>query len=301
MITLSSSGSETETIVYVLGDGSVQTWKHVYTAVTRGQKRVYVIAKKEGMASAIKRHIIPRDTRLETLVKELLVQPGAEGQDQPDQNQTQPGTPRRAAPGFGPTQTTPLASQTSSWSLRTAYRIPVAAPRLLSTPIRAAPLHANRVQSLSTSVLSRQLWRNEPPTAPQADATDTSPMDDITFSRAYTWSPMNSSSEDPSQDQPGSCEEEKEIKMEASSSAVEDGDMGKGSHLAALPGVGGTPSKRTLGPDSEEQNVTPSKQIKVEPFDSPLGCSSLQQLSLCTPTCTFHGKRLFQGPPSDQD
>ncbi|XP_055793255.1 DNA helicase B isoform X2 [Salvelinus fontinalis] len=294
-------GSETETIVYVLGDGSVQTWKHVYTAVTRGQKRVYVIAKKEGMASAIKRRIIPRDTRLEILVKEMLVQPGAEGQDQPDQNQTQPGTPRRAAPGFGPTQTTPLASQTPSCSLRTAYRIPVAAPRLLSTPIRAVPLHASGVQSLSTSVLSRQLWRNEPPTAPQADATDTSPMDDITFSRAYTWSPMNSSSEDPSQDQPGSCEEEKEIKMEASSSAVEDGDMGKGSHLAALPGVGGTPSKRMRGPDSEEQNVTPSKQIKVEPFDSPLGCSRLQQLSLCTPTCTFHGKRLFQGPPSDQD
>ncbi|XP_029600999.1 DNA helicase B-like isoform X2 [Salmo trutta] len=284
-------GSETETIVYVLGNGSVQTWKHVYTAVTRGQKRVYVIAKQEGMASAIKRHIIPRNTRLGTLVKELLVQPGAEGQDQPDQNQPQSGTPRRAAPGFGPTQT-------PSWSLRTPYRTPIAAPRLLSTPILAVPLQANRVQSHSTSVLPRQLWRNEPPTAPQADATDTSLMDDITFSQAYTWSPMNSSSEDPSQEQPGSCEGEEGMKMEASSSAVEDGHMGKGSHLAAQSGVVGSPSKRTLAPDRGEQNVTPSKQIKVEPFQSPLGCSSLQQLSLRTPT---HGKRLFQDPPSDQD
>uniref|UniRef100_A0A674A4H8 DNA helicase B n=1 Tax=Salmo trutta TaxID=8032 RepID=A0A674A4H8_SALTR len=209
-------GSETETIVYVLGNGSVQTWKHVYTAVTRGQKRVYVIAKQEGMASAIKRHIIPRNTRLGTLVKELLVQPGAEGQDQPDQNQPQ-----------------------------------------------SVPLQANRVQSHSTSVLPRQLWRNEPPTAPQADATDTSLMDDITFSQAYTWSPMNSSSEDPSQEQPGSCEGEEGMKMEASSSAVEDGHMGKGSHLAAQSGVVGSPSKRTLAPDRGEQNVTPSKQIKV--------------------------------------
>ncbi|XP_064877357.1 DNA helicase B isoform X2 [Oncorhynchus nerka] len=293
-------GSETETIVYVLGNGSVQTWKHVYTAVTRGQKRVYVIAKQEGMASAIKRRIIPRNTRLGTLVKELLVQPGAEGQDQPDQNQPQPGTPRRAAPGFGPTQTTPLGSQTPSWSLRTPYKTPIAAPRLLSMPSVAVPLHANPVHS--TSVLPRKLWRNEPPTAPQADASDTSLMDDITFSQAYTWSPMNSSSEDPSQEQPGSCEEEEEeegIEMEASSSAVEDGHMGKGSHLAARSGVESTPSKRTLGPGSEKQNVTPQKQIKVEPFESPLGCSRLQQLALCTPTS--HGKRLFQGPPSDQD
>ncbi|XP_042169709.1 LOW QUALITY PROTEIN: DNA helicase B [Oncorhynchus tshawytscha] len=294
-------GSETETIVYVLGNGSVQTWKHVYTAVTRGQKRVYVIAKQEGMASAIKRRIIPRNTRLGTLVKELLVQPGAEGQDQPDQNQPQPGTPRRAAPGFGPTQTTPLGSQTPSWSLRTPYKTPIAAPRLPSTPSVAVPLHVNCVQSHSTSGLPRKLWRNEPPTAPQADASDTSLMDDITFSQAYTWSPMNSSSEDPSQEQPGSCEEEEEegIKMEASSSAVEDGHMGKGSYLAARSGVERTPSKRTLGPDSEKQNVTPHKQIKVEPFESPLGCSRLQQLTLCTPTS--HGKRLFQGPPSDQD
>ncbi|XP_064796995.1 DNA helicase B-like [Oncorhynchus masou masou] len=293
-------GSETETIVYVLGNGSVQTWKHVYTAVTRGQKRVYVIAKQEGMASAIRRRIIPRNTRLGTLVKELLVQPG--GHDQPDQNQPPPGTPRRAAPGFGPTQTTPLASQTPSWSLRTPYKTPIAAPRLFSTPSRAVPLHANRVQSHSTSVLPRELWRNEPPTAPQADASDTSLMDDITFSQAYTWSPMNSSSEDPSQEQPGSCEEEEEeegIKMEASSSAVEDGHMGKASHLAARSGVESTPPKRTLGPDSEKQNGTPHKQIKVEPFESPLGCSGLQQLALCTPTS--HGKRLFQGPPSDQD
>ncbi|XP_031676616.1 DNA helicase B isoform X1 [Oncorhynchus kisutch] len=292
-------GSETETIVYVLGNGSVQTWKHVYTAVTRGQKRVYVIAKKEGMASAIKRRIIPRNTRLGTLVKELLVQPGAEGQDQPDQNQPQPGTPRRAAPGFGPTQTSPLASPTPSWSLRTPYKTPIAAPRLRSTPSVAVPLHANCVQSHSTSVLPRKLWRNEPPTAPQADASDTSLMDDITFSQAYTWSPMNSSSEDPSQEQPGSCEEEEGIEMEASSSAVEDGHMGKGSHLAARSGVESTPSKRTLSPDSEKQNVTPHKQIKVEPFESPLGCSRLQQLTLCMPTS--HGKRLFQGPPSDQD
>uniref|UniRef100_A0A3Q1H634 Uncharacterized protein n=1 Tax=Anabas testudineus TaxID=64144 RepID=A0A3Q1H634_ANATE len=56
-------GSENETIVYVVGDSWAQRWKHIYTAITRGQKRVYV--KKE----------VPRQTRLSALVKDQIVQP----------------------------------------------------------------------------------------------------------------------------------------------------------------------------------------------------------------------------------
>ncbi|KAF7647735.1 hypothetical protein LDENG_00167500 [Lucifuga dentata] len=68
-------GSENETIVYVLGDSKAQTWKHVYTAVTRGQKRVYVVATESSIASAVKTREIPRATRLGGLIKEQLVQP----------------------------------------------------------------------------------------------------------------------------------------------------------------------------------------------------------------------------------
>ncbi|XP_026779472.3 DNA helicase B isoform X1 [Pangasianodon hypophthalmus] len=65
-------GSEEKTIVYVLDRGIGQTWKHVYTAVTRGQSRVYVIAKKDGLENAIRRYIIKRNTRLEGLIVDLL-------------------------------------------------------------------------------------------------------------------------------------------------------------------------------------------------------------------------------------
>ncbi|KAK3518038.1 hypothetical protein QTP70_033199 [Hemibagrus guttatus] len=65
-------GSEVKTIVYVLDNGNNQTWKHVYTAVTRGQHRVYVIAKQGGLQNAIRGRVIKRDTRLEGLVMDLL-------------------------------------------------------------------------------------------------------------------------------------------------------------------------------------------------------------------------------------
>lgn len=68
-------GSENETIVYVVGESWHQTWKHIYTAVTRGQKRVYVVSKEKGVESAIRKREIPRNTRLGGLVKDQLVDP----------------------------------------------------------------------------------------------------------------------------------------------------------------------------------------------------------------------------------
>nr|XP_020457158.1 DNA helicase B [Monopterus albus] len=69
-------GSENETIVYVVGNNTwPQTWKHIYTAVTRGQKRVYVVTSDKAIESVIQRREIPRNTRLGGLVKEQLVHP----------------------------------------------------------------------------------------------------------------------------------------------------------------------------------------------------------------------------------
>ncbi|XP_056604426.1 DNA helicase B-like [Triplophysa dalaica] len=61
-------GSETETVVYVLGESKVQNWQHFYTAVTRSQKRVYVVGTETVMKEAITKAIIPRNTRLCSLV-----------------------------------------------------------------------------------------------------------------------------------------------------------------------------------------------------------------------------------------
>ncbi|CAL8405194.1 unnamed protein product [Arctogadus glacialis] len=67
-------GSETETLVYVVGTSGFQNWRAVYTAVTRGQKRVYVVSTEEGLQSALRRKPDPRLTRLAGLVKEKMVQ-----------------------------------------------------------------------------------------------------------------------------------------------------------------------------------------------------------------------------------
>lgn len=102
----SCQGSEEKTIVYVLDSGIPQTWKHVYTAVTRGRSRVYVIAKKEGLENAIRRHVIKRNTRLEGLVMDLLCALGIAKKDflsQPSQSQF--NSPKRDS-GFQTFQST---------------------------------------------------------------------------------------------------------------------------------------------------------------------------------------------------
>ncbi|KAL1275699.1 hypothetical protein QQF64_035322 [Cirrhinus molitorella] len=71
-------GSEAETIVYVLGNTFVQNWQHVYTAVTRSQKRVYVVGKERDLKGTIEKRIIPRNTRLRGRVKEIVAQQGFE-------------------------------------------------------------------------------------------------------------------------------------------------------------------------------------------------------------------------------
>lgn len=99
----SYQGSEEKTIVYVLDSGICQTWKHVYTAVTRGQSRVYIVAKKDGMEKAIRGRVIKRNTRLEGLVVDMLHDLGMAKKDFLSQSQF--STPKRAS-GFQTSQST---------------------------------------------------------------------------------------------------------------------------------------------------------------------------------------------------
>ncbi|XP_037702727.1 DNA helicase B isoform X2 [Choloepus didactylus] len=65
-------GSEEHTVVYVVGKAGRQHWQHVYTAVTRGRCRVYVIAEEAQLQSAIRRHSVPRKTRLKHFLQNKL-------------------------------------------------------------------------------------------------------------------------------------------------------------------------------------------------------------------------------------
>ncbi|XP_035112070.3 DNA helicase B isoform X1 [Callithrix jacchus] len=69
-------GSEEQTVVYVVGKAGRQHWQHVYTAVTRGRCRVYVIAEESQLRNAIMRKSFPRKTRLKHFLQNQLSSSG---------------------------------------------------------------------------------------------------------------------------------------------------------------------------------------------------------------------------------
>lgn len=69
---ISPQGSEEKTVVYVVGKAGRQHWQHVYTAVTRGRCRVYVIAEESQLRSAIMKNSVPRKTRLKHFLQNKL-------------------------------------------------------------------------------------------------------------------------------------------------------------------------------------------------------------------------------------
>lgn len=67
-------GSEERTVVYVVGHAGRQHWQHVYTAVTRGRCRVYVVAEERHLKRAVKNKEIPRKTRLQRFLREAIAE-----------------------------------------------------------------------------------------------------------------------------------------------------------------------------------------------------------------------------------
>uniref|UniRef100_G1ND42 DNA helicase B n=1 Tax=Meleagris gallopavo TaxID=9103 RepID=G1ND42_MELGA len=65
-------GSEEKTVVYVVGNPGRQHWQHVYTAVTRGRCRVYVIAEEMHLRKAVTNNNLPRKTRLQRFLREAI-------------------------------------------------------------------------------------------------------------------------------------------------------------------------------------------------------------------------------------
>ncbi|XP_032894249.1 DNA helicase B-like [Amblyraja radiata] len=70
-------GSEADTVVYVVGSAGRQNWQHIYTAVTRGRKRVYVVTSQTHFIKAMTARVLQRNTRLREWLQEKLAKPGA--------------------------------------------------------------------------------------------------------------------------------------------------------------------------------------------------------------------------------
>ncbi|XP_077631419.1 DNA helicase B isoform X2 [Crocuta crocuta] len=130
-------GSEEQTVVYVVGKAGRQHWQHVYTAVTRGRCRVYVIAEESHLRSAIMKSSVPRKTRLKHFLQNQLFKSCAtpadcaspsEGSGDSSRASTQPSTPQQ--PPVATNNVTPR-SEASAADDRT---IPLAGARRFSSP-----------------------------------------------------------------------------------------------------------------------------------------------------------------------
>ncbi|NXE91166.1 HELB helicase, partial [Menura novaehollandiae] len=67
-------GSEEKTMVYMVGNAGRQHWQHVYTAVTRGRCRVYIVAEELHLRRAVTNKNVPRKTRLQRFLREAIAE-----------------------------------------------------------------------------------------------------------------------------------------------------------------------------------------------------------------------------------
>ncbi|XP_064629473.1 DNA helicase B-like [Lineus longissimus] len=69
-------GSEAETIVYIVSSSLYENWQHVYTAVTRGKKHLYILSRPGQLEAAIKRPARYRRTTLKEKIKKKMEEYG---------------------------------------------------------------------------------------------------------------------------------------------------------------------------------------------------------------------------------
>ncbi|XP_076444526.1 DNA helicase B-like [Babylonia areolata] len=65
-------GSESDTVVYYVGESQSQNWKHVYTAVTRGRKSVIMVGKSSELQQAVSRRDRARRSRLSRRLTDMM-------------------------------------------------------------------------------------------------------------------------------------------------------------------------------------------------------------------------------------
>ncbi|XP_075065584.1 DNA helicase B [Mixophyes fleayi] len=126
-------GSEEDTVVYVLGATGRQNWKHVYTAVTRGRKRVYIIAKGCQLDQAVANKSRERKTRLQKRLKDVLPQSRA----YPQPNASPPTKPKNTQGAEEEPSVIPASHELSYTQLKSPPRFKY--PPVPTTPKAASP------------------------------------------------------------------------------------------------------------------------------------------------------------------
>ncbi|XP_027311989.2 DNA helicase B isoform X1 [Anas platyrhynchos] len=163
-------GSEEKTVVYVVGNPGRQHWQHVYTAVTRGRCRVYVIAEERHLRRAVNNKSIPRKTRLQRFLREEIAEistcpeqiSSTLTKDAPNPSESGTGPVKEESADLRKEQMGDSQQKISPYKRqRNHAENPGDAVKTSSQIVQESPLGSSRLQSLSLQhVTPRKLFKS---------------------------------------------------------------------------------------------------------------------------------------------
>ncbi|XP_067906578.1 DNA helicase B [Heterodontus francisci] len=246
-------GSEAATVVYVVGSVGRQNWQHIYTAVTRGRQRVYVVTSENHFIKAVTAKSPRRNTRLRELLQQKLLKTGA-------------------ASGIEGS----LSQQQSSC-------IPSGVPSTLAV----ADVTQFDLPMPSTQVMDDFALCKASEIKKDSSITDLHKEDsfseDLAFAQNYSWSPQSLEFNN------RECNEAPKIPTAACTTSLQTSDGAKrdpavemtdeesisSNNVAAL----WSPGSKRIGETLDDEK-SPLKYSKVSLMESPLGCNKFKQLTL---------------------
>ncbi|XP_067855591.1 DNA helicase B [Heptranchias perlo] len=261
-------GSEADTVVYVVGLVGRQNWQHIYTAVTRGCQRVYVVTSENHFIKAVTAKSPRRNTRLRELLQEKLLKAGPTSGIEESLSQQQPSCMPSGVPF---TLAVPNSTQFDS-SVPSSQTVGDFASR-----------KASEIKKESSNTESQK---------------EDSFSEDLAFAQNYSWSPQSLEFDN------RECDEAQESTTAACTSSLQtsdrtkmDSSVGKteestSSNRLSTPW---SPGNKRIGNTVDEKGSSP-KYSKVLLMESPLGCTKFKQLALdhSPPRGKMNAKQLFK-------
>uniref|UniRef100_UPI00398E6F11 DNA helicase B n=1 Tax=Pristiophorus japonicus TaxID=55135 RepID=UPI00398E6F11 len=255
-------GSEADTVVYVVGSVGRQNWQHIYTAVTRGRQRVYVVTSESDFVKAVTAKSPRRNTRLRELLQEKSLKAGPASCIEGSLSQQQPSC-------MPSTLAVPNSTQFDS---------PVPCTRVIGD------FTSRKVSELKKESSSTEFQKED------------SFSEDLAFAQNYSWSPLSQEFDN------SADVEARECPIAACTSSTSDGTtkdplVGTTGEESIRPNGVATSwspaSKRTANTFDDE--VTPPKYAKVSLMESPFICTKFNQLTLdCSAPRGNMVKQLFK-------
>ncbi|XP_020383924.2 DNA helicase B isoform X1 [Rhincodon typus] len=262
-------GSEVATVVYVVGSAGRQNWQHIYTAVTRGRQRVYVVTAEDDFIKAVTAKSPPRNTRLRELLREKL---------------------REMKPTF----------DTGLWTQQKQSCMPLGVPSTLGlvTSVQFNSLKSTvQVMDDSDSVLSKanEIRKDNSKIDPREGD---SLAEDLAFAQNYSWSPQSLEFENRHCEVLKSTTAVHSSCLETSNGTTRDSPTAMTGEEVASPNKVSTPwscSNKRIGNILEDKK-SPQKCSKVSLMESPHACKMFRQLALdCPPPShNLKVKQLFK-------